>query len=139
MKASDIMTLGAATVTPESSLAEAIRCMADHRISALPVVERDGELRGIISEGDFFRKARGSFRLEAICDADQEVRTKILGSARVADLMSTELVTVDGDDLLADTVGLMERHGVKRLPVISHGKLIGLISRADILRAVLGV
>jgi CBS domain-containing protein len=51
--------------------------------------------------------------------------------------MSTELVTVDGDVSLTDAIGLMERHGVKRLPVISNGKLVGLISRADILRTLL--
>src|SRR3546814_6051042 len=49
---------------PEGSLAEAIRCMGNHNISALPVVDRDGELHGLISEGDFFRKATDSFRLE---------------------------------------------------------------------------
>src|SRR3546814_9012622 len=64
MEVSDIMTLGAATVIPESSLAEAIRCMGNHNISALPVVDRDGELHGLISEGDFFRKATDSFRSE---------------------------------------------------------------------------
>ncbi|MCF8706297.1 MULTISPECIES: CBS domain-containing protein [Sphingomonadaceae] len=137
MKASDIMTLGAATVTPESSLAEAIRCMGNHNISALPVVDRDGELHGLISEGDFFRKATDSFRLDSLFDAGREVRRDALDSTRVGELMSTELVTVDGDVSLTDAIGLMERHGVKRLPVISNGKLVGLISRADILRTLL--
>jgi CBS domain-containing protein len=137
MQASDIMTLGAATVTPESSLADAIRCMGNHRISALPVVDRDGGLQGLISEGDFFRKASGSFELHSLCGAGREARRETLGLARVADLMSTELVTVDGGASLEDAIGLMERHGVKRLPVISQGKLVGLISRADVLRVLL--
>lgn len=137
MKVSDIMTLGAATVTPESSLAEAIRCMGNHNISGLPVVDGDGELHGIISEGDFFRKATGSFQLDSLFDAGPEARRDPLDSTRAGDLMSTELVTVDGDASLTDAIGLMERHGVKRLPVISNGKLVGLISRADILRVLL--
>lgn len=137
MKVSDIMTLGAATVTPESSLAEAIRCMGSHNISGLPVVDGDGELHGIISEGDFFRKSTDSFRLDSLFDAGPEARRDALDSTRAGDLMSTELVTVDGDASLTDAIGLMERHGVKRLPVMSGGKLAGLISRADILRTVL--
>ena len=137
MKVSDIMTLGAATVTPESSLAEAIRCMGNHNISGLPVVDGDGELHGILSEGDFFRKSTDSFRLDSLFDAGPEARRDALDSTRAGDLMSTELVTVDGDASLTDAIGLMERHGVKRLPVISNGKLVGLISRADILRVLL--
>jgi len=137
MKASDIMTLGAATVTPESSLATAIRLMADHGISALPVVAPDGALRGIISEGDFFGKTTGSFQLNALCEAGRDARKAALDLARVADLMSIEPVTVEGDAPLTKAIGLMERHGVKRLPVISNGKLVGLISRADILRILL--
>ena len=137
MKASDIMTLGAATVTPESSLAMAIRCLGDHGISALPVVDRDGKLQGIISEGDFFRKATGAFQLDSLCGVGREARRDVLDLARVGDLMSIEPVTVDGDASLTEAIGLMERHGVKRLPVISNGKLVGLISRADILRTLL--
>lgn len=137
MKVSDIMTLGAATVTLESSLAEAVRCMDDHRISGLPVVDRKGELQGIISEGDFFRKAAGSFRLASLCGAAPEARRAALELARVGDIMSAELVTIDGDASVTDAIGLMEQHGVKRLPVLSHGKLIGLISRGDILRILL--
>lgn len=137
MKASDIMTLGAATVTPESSLAAAIRCMGDHRISALPVVDRDGQLHGIISEDDFFRTTTGSFRLDSLCCAGRAARTDALALARVADLMSPDPVTVDGDASLKEAIGLMAQRSVKRLPVISHGKLIGILSRADILRALL--
>src|SRR3546814_11380227 len=75
-----------------------------------------------------------SFRLDSLFDAGREVRRDALDSTRVGELMSTELVTVDGDVSLTDAIGLMERHGVKRLPVISTGKLVGLISRAAFLR-----
>src|SRR3546814_19925515 len=85
-----IMTLGAATVTPVSSLAEAIRCMGNHNISGLPVVDGDGELHGILSEGDFFRKSTDSFRLDSLFDAGPEVRRDALDSTRVGDLMRSE-------------------------------------------------
>lgn len=138
MKASDIMTLGAATTTPDSSLASAIRCMGDHRISALPVVDGDGQLRGIISEGDFFRRDGQGFRLEELARSGVGSATRELEGRRVAEIMTTALVSVDGDAPVEDAIGLMERHGMKRLPVMAKGKLVGLISRADILRALLG-
>src|SRR3546814_2222919 len=97
MKASDIMTLGAATVTQESSLAEAIRCMGNHNISALPAVDRDGELHGLISEGDFFRKDTDSFRLDSLFDAGRDVRRDELDSHRVGELISPQLATLDDD------------------------------------------
>src|SRR3546814_5388823 len=78
-----------------------------------------------------------SFRLDSLFDAGREVRRDALDSTRVGELMSTELVTVDGDVSLTDAIGLMEWHGVKRLPVISNGKLGGRISRADILRTLM--
>ena len=137
MKASDIMTLGTASTTADASLAEAIRCMSDHRISALPVLDREGRLQGIVSEGDFFRPDRGLFRLDALVKAESAERAHLLSSKTVSDIMSVPPVSVDGDASLEETVGIMAQHGVKRLPVMSHGKLVGLISRADILRFLL--
>src|SRR3546814_9302959 len=110
MKASDVCSSDLATVTPESSLAEAIRCMGNHNISALPVVDRDVELHGLISEGDFFRKATDSFRLDSLFDAGREVRRDALDSTRVGELMSTELVTVDGDVSLTDAIEIGRAH-----------------------------
>jgi CBS domain-containing protein len=138
MKASDIMTLGAATTTPDSSLASAIRCMGDHRISALPVVDAEGNLRGILSEGDFFRRDGQGFRLEELARSSVGSAARALEGRRVAEIMTTALISVDGDAPIGEAIGLMERHGVKRLPVMAKGKLVGLISRADILRALLG-
>src|SRR3546814_8507199 len=93
----------------------------------------------------FFFKQKSAYEMRIsdwisdVCSSDlgREVRRDALDSTRVGELMSTELVTVDGDVSLTDAIGLMERHGVKRLPVISNGKLVGLISRADILRTLL--
>src|SRR3546814_13111880 len=74
-----------------------------------------------------------SFRLDSLFDAGREVRRDALDSTRVVELMSTELVTVDGDVSLTDAIGLMERLGAKRLPVISYVKLVGPTTLAAIL------
>jgi len=86
MKASDVMTLGAASTTVDASLADAIRCMGDHRISALPVLDGEGHLRGIVSEGDFFRRDGGALRLDALVEADSAERARLLGSREVSDI-----------------------------------------------------
>ncbi len=134
MKASDIMTLGAATTTATSSLAAAIKCMSDHRISALPVLDEEERLVGIVTEGDFFRQDLGPFRLDALVSAEAEERARSLASMTVAEIMSTQPITVDGAESLEEAIAIMEGRAVKRLPVTSNGKLVGLLSRADILR-----
>jgi len=137
MKASDIMTLGAATTTACSSLAAAIKCMSDHGISALPVLDEEGNLQGIVTEGDFFRQDLGPFRLDALVGIGAEDRARSLASMTVAEIMSPQPITVDGGESLEEAIAIMEGRGVKRLPVTSKGKLIGLLSRADILRALI--
>lgn len=137
MKASDIMTLGAATTTASATLATAIKCMSDHGISALPVLDEEGNLQGIITEGDFFRQDLGPFRLDALVGIGAEERARSLKSMTVAEIMSTQPITVDGGESLEEAIAIMEGRGVKRLPVTSHGQLVGLLSRADILRALI--
>ena len=138
MKTSDIMSLGAATITQESSLAQAIRVMNNHRISALPVVDRDGHLQGIISEGDFFRRNGQPFRLNTLFEMDDSARAKNLESHVVGDVMSRDPITVGADASVGETIDLMESHEVKRLPVMAEGRVVGLISRADLLHALIG-
>ncbi|WP_375196367.1 CBS domain-containing protein [Sphingobium sp.] len=137
MKASDIMTLGAATITANSTLATAIKCMSDHRISALPVLDEGGQLQGIVTEGDFFRQDLGPFRLDALLGVEAGERARSLEAMTVSEIMSPRVITVDGGEALQEAIAIMEGRGVKRLPVTSNGKLIGLLSRADILRALI--
>lgn len=138
MKASDIMSLGAATITPDASLAQAIRTMTNHRISALPVVDRDGHLQGIISEGDFFRRDDRPARLSALFGADADARMKALESRTVDEIMSRDAITTGSDASMEEAIELMERHAVKRLPVVTEGRVVGVISRADVLHALIG-
>lgn len=138
MKASDVMSLGAATIPPDASLAQAIRTMSDHRISALPVVDPDGQLQGIISEGDFFRRDERAARLTALFGADPAARLETLEARTVDELMSRSPITIGSDASMEEAIGLMERHAVKRLPVLAEGRVVGLISRADVLHALIG-
>jgi CBS domain-containing protein len=138
MKVADLMTNGAATVRPDASLAEAARIMVEHRISGLPVVDASGRLVGIVTEGDFLRRAdqdRPRWISVLLSDPDAHITAKQLHDRRVEEAMSPEPITVDIDGSVDEVVELMERHDVKRVPVVCDGKVMGMVSRADLLRA----
>jgi CBS domain-containing protein len=143
MKAEDVMTLGAATVRPDASTADAAELMLQYRISGLPVVTDKGNLVGMITERDFLRRSEtGTTQrrprwsellfLPGVL-ADDYVRSH---SRTVADVMTREVITVSDGTPLDEVVALMERHNVKRLPVLRDGKIVGIVSRANLLRAI---
>ena len=146
MKASDVMTRNVLTVGPESSVAQAIRLMLNNNISGLPVLAADRKVVGILTEGDLLRRGEtGTERhrprwLEILMGpgraAGEYVRTH---GRKVADIMSTDVVSVAGDTPLDEVVGLMERRRIKRVPVVEGEALVGIVSRADLLRSLLGV
>jgi len=146
LKAADVMTRNVLTVGPESSVAQAIRLMLDNNISGLPVLAADRKVVGILTEGDLLRRGEtGTERhrprwLEILMGpgraAGEYVRTH---GRKVADIMSTDVVSVAGDTPLDEVVGLMERRRIKRVPVVEGEALVGIVSRADLLRSLLGV
>jgi CBS domain-containing protein len=142
MNASDIMARSVVSVGPDASIGEAIRLMLDHRISGLPVVDAAGKLAGMLTEGDLMRRTetrterqrprwieflRGPGRLSL-----DYVHTH---GRKVGDLMTREVFSVRDDASLPEIVGLMERHRVKRLPVLKGGNIVGIVTRADLMRA----
>ncbi|WP_374615042.1 CBS domain-containing protein [Sphingorhabdus sp.] len=135
MKASDIMTWGAATVQVDASLEVALRMMISHHISALPVVDGDNLLKGVVTEGDFFRPQALPNDLDDLLSMPAGERMRALAGAKVGEIMSRDPVDIDAEATVRDALALMERHAVKRLPVTSDGKVVGLISRADLLSA----
>jgi CBS domain-containing protein len=140
LKAGAVMTTGAATVRPAASLSEAARVMIEHRISGLPVLSEEGELVGLITERDFLRQEDGTRPrwLDVILnDAAVSVTACELQNRRVRDVMSRNPLTVEADAPVEAVLEIMERHNVKRLPVLRSGKVVGIISRADILRAIM--
>ncbi|WP_414474427.1 CBS domain-containing protein [Microvirga sp. M2] len=142
MIVADVMTTPVISVEPSTTIAEAAQLMLANRISGLPVTTRDGTLVGMISEGDLLRRGelgterRRSSWLGFLVGpgklADEYVRTH---GRRVEQVMSTDPVTTRRDALLEEVVTAMSRHQIKRLPVLEGGKVIGIVARSDVLRA----
>jgi len=136
------MTHEPITVTPDTTIAEAARLMLEHRVSGLPVTDGKGTLLGMITEGDLLRRAEtGTERhrprwLELLLGPGRLAHEYVDAHARkIADVMTVEVVTVSPREPLKGVVELMEKHQVKRLPVIARGHLVGIVSRADLVRA----
>ncbi|TIP81168.1 MAG: CBS domain-containing protein, partial [Mesorhizobium sp.] len=133
MRAKDVMTAKIVTVSPDHSVRHAARIMLDHRISGMPVVDDDGRLAGIVSEGDFLRRSE----LGAPALSPGEARSYVKGhSWKVADLMTSDVVVADEETPIERTAALMQEHGIKRIPVMKGQRLVGIVSRADLLRVV---
>lgn len=138
MRIRDLMTTDVITIGPEASLKEAARRMLEAGVSGLPVTDGEGKLVGILTEADFLatesergRRSRTD-RLLRVFTGDVEPFAK---ERNVGDVMSTEMITVGPDADHTEAARIMEKTGVKRLPVVDGSGLRGLISRADILRA----
>ena len=144
MNVADVMTQKAITVTPETTIAEAARLLVQHRISGLPVVDPGGAVVGVFTEGDLLRRIetgterRHSGWLEFLIAPGRLAEEYAHANARkVGDVMTTDVVAVAPQDPLAEVVRLMERHHIKRLPVIEKGRLVGIVSRANLVQALL--
>ena len=143
MRADQIMTRPVITVTPETTIVEAANTMLQRHISGLPVVDASGKLVGIISEGDFIRRSeigtqrqRGRF-MRFILGSNGEAKDFVHEHGRkVGEIMTSEPHTIKEDTDLEKIVELMESNRVKRLPVMRGDKLVGIVSRSNLLQAV---
>lgn len=143
MLAHQIMSTEVITVSPETSVADAINVMLAHHVSGLPVVDSDGRLVGILSEGDFIRCAnigtqrkRGRW-LTLLAGADRVALDFTREHGRtVGDMMTQNPVAIAEDTPLEQIVVTMERRNIKRLPVLREGKVVGMVTRADFLPAI---
>jgi CBS domain-containing protein len=141
MQASDIMTQDVITVGPDTPVAEIVRTMLDHRISAVPVA-RDGALVGIISEGDLLRRVEtGTERhrsrwLEFATSAPTLAAEYVRSHGRTAsELMTADVVSVEHDAPIAKVAEILESRRIKRVPVLQDGRLVGIVSRANLIQA----
>lgn len=143
MRAHQIMSRNVITVRPDTSIVDAAKLMLEHHISGLPVLDKDGALVGIVSEGDFLRRSEiGTQRkrsrwLQFLVGPGRAANKFVQQSGRkVEDVMACEPVTVTEDTQLEELVSVMEKHDIKRLPVMGNGRLVGIVTRANLLQAV---
>jgi CBS domain-containing protein len=146
MKAKDVMTHCVVTIAQEAPIRDAIARMISHQVSGMPVVDKEGQLVGIVSEADFLRRhelhTEGPPRrwLELLIGpgspAEDYARSHGL---TVEHVMSREVFTVGPDASLGDVVALMDEHAIKRVPVIEDGRIAGIVTRADLMSALAAV
>ncbi len=139
----DVMSHPPITVAPSATIAECARLLVDKHISGAPVVA-DGEVLGIVSEGDLMRRhesgtdRRPSWWLELLSDPQSLARDYLKSSGRtVADVMSRQVVSVAEDAPLRAVADILDRRRIKRVPVMKEGVLTGIVSRADLVKALL--
>jgi CBS domain-containing protein len=146
MKARDVMTPRVISIEPDAPILRAVRLMLQNRISGLPVVGPNGELVGMVTEGDFLRRGEiGTQRhrnrwLEFLIGpgrlADEYVHAR---GRKVEEVMTREPITATEDTPLDEVVRLMERRRVKRLPILRDGRLVGIVTRANIMHALVSL
>jgi CBS domain-containing protein len=141
MRAADVMTADVVAVAPETSVEEIVRLLLRHRISAMPVIDGAGRLVGMVSEGDLMPRAEPApagrrpwwlAMLSGLAVAGDAVETR---GHRAADIMSRGVVTIGEDTPIEEIARLLERREIKRAPVVRDGRVIGIVSRADLVRA----
>ena len=146
MNAGDVMTQSTVTVGPDASIMHAIQMMLKRRISGLPVVDDTGALVGILTEGDLLRRAelgtqkRRPRWIEFLIGPGRLASEYVSACGRkVHEVMTTPVHTVTEDAPLTDVVKIMELRQVKRLPVVRNDEVVGIISRANLLRALVSI
>jgi CBS domain-containing protein len=141
MKASDVMVCNVITVSPDATVQQVADLLLQNRISAVPVVSAGGEILGIVSEGDLINRPetetshRKSWWLDALASnetlAGEYVRSH---SRKVADVMTTEVIWAAPDTPVSEVAALLEKNRIKRVPIIDNGRLVGIVSRANLLQ-----
>jgi CBS domain-containing protein len=146
MRAMDVMTGNVITVTPETSIQDLAKLLSQHGISGVPVVDADNNLVGIVSEGDLLHRAEtGTERrtqprrvrwLDGLM-SDQNVARDYLKShgRQVRDAMTRDVITVAETTELAEIADLLETKRIRRVPVVRDAKVVGIVSRANLVRA----
>ena len=146
MNATDVMVRNVVTVHPETDMAEAVKLLAEHDVSALPVLDGMDNLVGMLSEADLIHRVEigtekhRSWWQEAVTGASTLAAdfAKSHGK-KVGEIMTTGVVSVSEDTPLSEIAATLERNGVKRVPVVRDGKLVGIVSRSNLIQALASV
>lgn len=141
MHAADIMTRTVITATPKTEVREIVDLMMQNRISAVPVVDDAGRVIGMVSEGDLMRRVenntdrRDSWWLSALFSARNDVDAYVKSRGRRAeDIMTRDPITISEDTPLYKIAQTLEKKHIKRVPVVTGGKLVGIVSRSNLLQ-----
>lgn len=144
MRARDLMTTTLVTLPPDAPLEAVAHALADRGISGAPVVGADGTLLGMVTEGDLIKRLAAKDRPETSwfsglfrSASDQAARYARVHGQTARDVMTTDLATVAEDASIEHVARIIEEKGVRRVPVVRDGKLVGLVSRADLIRAMI--
>jgi CBS domain-containing protein len=142
MKARDVMVSPVVTTKPSASVRQVARILIERRISALPVLDRQGRLVGIVSEGDLLHRVESgterthSWWLRFVAGDGEIAADYAKAHARkVADVMTRDVVTATPETPLDELAMLLERHSIKRVPIVENGHLVGIVSRANLVQA----
>jgi CBS domain-containing protein len=141
LRVADFMTCRVITITPDTTLLAAAKLMLEHRVGGLPVLDASGRIIGVFSESDLLREERqgedGSPWLKMIVGPDGEpTAPPRLDALKVSDFMTLRPITLAPDASIAEACRLLHGHRLRRLPVVDGDKLVGMIARADLVRAV---
>jgi CBS domain-containing protein len=143
----DVMTTNVITVGPDTSVQEVAKILSERSISGVPVVDAENRLVGIVSEGDLLHRVetgterrvhrrRRSWWLDTIGTDEELARDYVKSHGRTAkDVMTREVISVGDTAELADIANLLETKRIKRVPVVRDGELVGIVSRANLVRA----
>jgi CBS domain-containing protein len=142
MQARDIMTTPVLTVMKNATVQEVARLLLDRHISAVPVVDGDGILLGVVSEGDLIRRADSgterhpSWWLSLVSDPEDDARSYLKSHGlHAGDVMTRNVIVVTEDTAIPEIADLLEKHRIKRVPVVRDGCVVGIVSRANLLQA----
>lgn len=143
MKAKHVMTWPVKTGKVDMTVREAARTMSENHISALPIVDEAGKLVGVVSEGDLVRRAEIGTHIQRswwlsmlLTDkrlADEYTRSH---AAKVGDVMSRKVISVEPETSLSEIARIFERNQIKRVPVLGSGKLVGIVTRSNLVQAI---
>jgi CBS domain-containing protein len=141
MRAMDVMTRDVITVGPNTSVSDIAALLLRRRISGVPVVDGNGKLLGIVSEGDLVRRvetgtdARHSWWLDLLTESSDRAATYAKTRGKKAkDVMTANVITASETTPLRDIAGLMERNRIKRVPILREGRIVGVVSRANLIQ-----
>lgn len=142
MHARDVMTPNVISVKPSATIRDVAGLFLQHRISGAPVIDEGGKLVGIVSEGDLIRRAELGKEKQhrswwlGLLSADARAQEYVKSHGhQVSDVMTRDVASVDEQTPLGDVAGLLESRGIKRVPVLRAGKVVGVISRANLVQA----